>query len=295
MKHIFIVNKISGKGINTKLMEPLKEVLNTLGIDYDIHLTQYPTHAKNIAEEYVDKTDICLYSMGGDGTLYEVLNGMDTRQPLGVIPTGSGNDFFRQFGHDEKTDIKELITKTIVAEPKRIDYGTFDDKRFINCFSIGIDAKINLDASNMIRNTFLDKGTSYIASIVKNVIRPKATRLYLTVDGQRLDGEWLVCAVMNGQYYGNGKHACPQAKLDDGYLDLTLARRCPQYKVYGMLLRYLDGKHLGDPLFDIHKVKDVIIESPNDFYYQADGENYTGKRLHIQIVEKALDIKVASV
>ena len=189
MKHIFIVNKISGKGQNMALMGYLKDVLLALGVDHEIRLTQYPRHAKAIAKEYVDIEDVVLYSMGGDGTLYEVINGMDLRQPLGVIPTGSGNDFYRIFDNKEVYDIKEILDRTIKADTRSIDLGSFDDTRFINTLSIGIDAKINEDASYLIRKSLITKGPAYIGAIAKNVIIPKATKLRIEIDGELYEDE----------------------------------------------------------------------------------------------------------
>lgn len=292
MKHIFIVNKISGKGQNMALMGYLKDVLLALGVDHEIRLTQYPRHAKAIAKEYADIEDVVLYSMGGDGTLYEVINGMDLRQPLGVIPTGSGNDFYRIFDNKEIYDIKEILDRTIKADTRSIDLGSFDDTRFVNTLSIGIDAKINEDASYLIRKSLITKGPAYIGAIAKNVIIPKATKLKIEIDGEPYEDEEFICAIMNGEYYGNGKHSAPQAKIDDGYLDVTLAPKCPFYKVYPKLIKYLDGKHLDDPFFQILKAKEIKIKSPEPFVYQADGENYHGDSLDIKILEKSLKLKI---
>lgn len=293
MKHVFIVNKISGKGTNMKLMGPLKDIVTAMGIDHEIRLTQYPKHAKRIASEYSGKEDIVIYALGGDGTLYEVLNGMDIRQPLAVIPSGSGNDFYRLFQSEKKIDLEKIICDTIKAPIQKIDFGTFNDQRFINTLSVGIDARVNEDASRMIRKTFVTRGPAYIGAIVKNIVFPKATGLKITVDDDAYNGNYYICSIMNGQYYGNGKHACPQALVNDGYLDLTIVEKCSPFALYHGLIQYLNGDHLNNELFTTRKVKQLKIESEELFDYQADGENFKSDTLTVKVIEKGLNLKIA--
>lgn len=283
MKHVFIVNKISGKGQNMALIGPLKDTLLRLGVDHEIRLTEYPKHAKNIAKEYHGLKDICIYSMGGDGTLFEVLNGLDLDQILAVIPTGSGNDFYRLFKNLENYDIHDVIANTIKSDTTIIDYGIFNNTRFINTLSIGIDAKVNDDASKMIRKTFVTKGPAYIYSIFKNVIVPKAVKLDVTIDDKRFHDDFYITAIMNGQYYGNGKHSAPQALIDDGYLDVTLASKCKPHILYPRLIKYLNGQHLNDPYFKILKARHIHVSSDDEMIYQADGETHHGKVIDISI------------
>ncbi len=291
MKHIFIVNKISGKGQNMKLIGILEDIALALGLDHEIRLTQYPKHAKLIASEYKGRDDVCLYSMGGDGTLFEVINGMDLSQTLAIIPTGSGNDYYRQFLNKESYDIKDIIAKTIIAETKDVDIGRFNDERFINTLSIGIDAKINEDASKMIRKTLVTKGPAYIGAIAKNVIIPKATKADIVIDDKSYSGDFYILAIMNGQYYGNGKHSAPQADIADGYLDVTVADKCKATVLYPRLIKYLNGTHLDDPYFKITKAKNIKVKSDSEFIYQADGETYHGNKIDVQIDHGALHLK----
>ena len=95
MKHIFIVNPISGKGKTLKTVDRIKKVCEEEHLDYEIHYTEYPQEATKIARKYRFTKNI-IYSVGGDGTLNEVLNGIvGTKNLLGVIPSGSGNDFYK--------------------------------------------------------------------------------------------------------------------------------------------------------------------------------------------------------
>lgn len=289
MKHIFIINRISGKGSAMNLIPVIKEAAKEL--DYEIIITDYPRHASEITSRYSKMKDVIIYAVGGDGTILEVLDAISDNTPLGIIPSGSGNDFYRQF-NDNITDYKELILKTIESEPIMVDYAYANNMRFLNTTSIGIDSDVNYDASKMIRKTFITKGPAYILSIIKNVIIPKAKHLKITIDGHTYEDDYLVACIMNGKYYGNGVKASPESIINDGYLDVILVKNYPVTTVYPVLVKYLKGKHLNDKHFRFIKAKNIIIDSETSFSVQSDGENYKTNHLNIRIKEKGLLLKV---
>lgn len=293
MKHIFIINKISGKGKALELESLIKDICINKNLDYEVFITQYPLHAKHIANKYLIKDDVCLYAVGGDGTILEVLNGLNDNVPFAIIPAGSGNDFYRLISNDTN-DIKKIIADTIDAEIKRIDYGIANKMKFLNCTSIGIDSDVNIDASNMIRNTFITKGPAYIMSIIKNVIIPKAKQIVIEYDGIKEEGKYLIACAMNGRYYGNGVKAAPNSDLQDGYFDLILVKNQPLYVVYPCLIKYMQGKHINDNRFRIIHAKKIKISSNTPMSIQSDGENYCDTILEIEIKNRALNLKAPS-
>ena len=182
MKHVFVINKISGKGSAFKAIPLIEKVCKEKKLDYMIEVTQYPNHTKEIIEKYNNDKDIIIYSVGGDGTFLETVNSINPEIPVGLIPCGSGNDFYRYFGGVNK-DIENNIRNTIEAEPRYIDIGQTDVMKYANTTSLGIDAKINFDASKMIRKSFITKGPAYVLSIISNVIILKSLKVKMSVDG----------------------------------------------------------------------------------------------------------------
>lgn len=291
MKYIFVVNKISGKNKAFKSVSIIEETARSLAIDYEIRITEYPLHAKKIAGEYKPEDNVCILSVGGDGTISEIINGLDTSIPFGIIPCGSGNDFFRLIS-DKTDDIKQIIIDTIKADVKKIDLGQSNRMRFINCTSIGIDADVNFMASSLIRKSFLTKGLSYALAILNKVIIPKAKHLKITIDGTNFEGEFFIATIMNGRYYGNGALPAPFASVNDGYFDIILIKKCNPLLVYALLGKYLKGKHINDRHFINLKGKDITIKCDSVMSIQSDGENYQSDMLHIRIAESALLLKV---
>ena len=109
MKHIFIVNPVSGAGRGKKIGENIERVAPEMGLDYEIHYTTRGHEATEIAKRYKKEKNI-IYSVGGDGTLLEVLNGIiGSKNMLAVVPAGSGNDYYRNI-KDREEQVKNDIS-----------------------------------------------------------------------------------------------------------------------------------------------------------------------------------------
>ena len=290
MKHIFIVNKISGKGAGLDSVSLIADVCQAKNIDYEIHITQFPKHAKQITQTFYKEDDVCIYAVGGDGTVLEVINGLNKDVPLAIIPAGSGNDFYRLVKEDDY-DLRKILEDTIDAPITKIDCGIANGLKFINVTSIGIDSDVNAFASQLIRKTVVTKGPAYILSIMKNVVVPHAKHMDIVCDGERFSGDYLIATIMNGRYYGNGAYPAPHADIQDGYFDVILAEKQPTLVVYRLLVKYLKGKHEGDKHFKFIRAKHISFESHEDLSMQSDGENYISKHLDVQILEKAINFK----
>ncbi|MBQ1477232.1 MAG: YegS/Rv2252/BmrU family lipid kinase [Erysipelotrichaceae bacterium] len=290
MKHVFIVNKISGKGAAYGLVEEIKKIAEEKKLDYTLHITEYEGHAKQLASQYHEE-DTIVYAVGGDGTILEVLNGLDKRVTMAIIPAGSGNDFYRYFDNGNRKDYAVLIREVIEAPVIECDYGISDRMEFLNTASFGLDGAINFDASYLIRNTVITKGPAYILSILKHIILMRKTPIRMIVDGEEYEGKYLIVAIMNGRYYGNGVKAAPNASIDDGVFDLVAARDNGRIANYGMFINYMTGKQEKDRRILMKHCKKVDIYSPEEMYIQCDGENFKSKELHLQIAEKGLKLK----
>jgi hypothetical protein len=115
MKHLFILNPKAGKGKTLKLIPEIEKIFKERNDEYIIEITKGEGHASEIAKNYSSKEDYRIYSVGGDGTLNEVLNGMvESSSSLAVIPSGSGNDFIKSiYNYSEKENIGKLLRNTI--------------------------------------------------------------------------------------------------------------------------------------------------------------------------------------
>lgn len=291
MKHIFIVNRISGKGKGFSLVGTIEKVCKKLDLDYEILITDYPGHCKELAQKYKASDDVTLYAVGGDGTLLEVVNGMDHNIALGAIPGGSGEDFLRYFKLDV-SNMETYIEEVIKAKPIKVDIGQTDHMKFLNTTSFGIDATINENASEMIRKTIITKGPAYILSIIKNSILMKATYADIVADGKKYSGNYMVVCCMNGKYYGNGVCSAPMSDIQDGYFDFILLEKVKGLKIYKILINYLTGNVKKSPEIKTIHAKEISIDTKEIINIQSDGENYKSNHLEIKMLDSYLKLKL---
>ena len=144
MKHVFIVNPVSGAGSALKEAKKIDRFAKTENLDYEVYYTKCQRDAYNFVKNYKGKK-IIFHSLGGDGTVNEVASGvMGTDNYLSIIPNGSGNDFYR------------TIRKTALIEFK-CDICRINDRYFINVASVGLDAEVA-------KNSYLMKDLKYLGN-----------------------------------------------------------------------------------------------------------------------------------
>ena len=159
MKHIFVVNKNAKNGKNTTIVEKIHNSCKLLGLDFKICITETTNDLKNIVAMYKTENNI-IYAVGGDGTINLVLNELvGGNSSLGIIPVGSGNDFYRKLNEYNK----ELIDVNVMK---------VNDKYGINIFSLGIDAEICANAEKM-KNLKINSNYIYICSILYTFFKYK--------------------------------------------------------------------------------------------------------------------------
>ena len=153
-KYLYIVNPISGKGSGKKAIPPIKEYCSSNNIDYQISETQYSLHATELARTHSKNFDIII-AVGGDGTVNEVINGIQygANKIFAVIPVGSGNDFIKNLGlNGNILDTLSVIHDEDKHEKIDVDVGNINftkigsetkyHHKFINCLGLGFDAYV---------------------------------------------------------------------------------------------------------------------------------------------------------
>jgi YegS/Rv2252/BmrU family lipid kinase len=270
-EHLFIVNPIAGKGRALKVLDKIRSIIRKKTGDFDVKLTEHPGHATEIAREYSKKGVPRIYSVGGDGTLNEVLNGIvGTKSSLGVIPAGSGNDFSRTI--HAKADVDEIIEGTISNSSIPVDIVKLNSRYFLNVSSIGFDAEVAYTANRIKTKAFVPGGLSYYLGILLTLGKCQSYRMKIDIDGTCFEDEMLLVAVANGRYYGNGVLPAPMAKIDDGILDVCLVRKKPRLDILRLFPKYAAGKHGDIEGISFHRGKRIHIICDIPVAVNMDGE-----------------------
>ena len=290
MKHIFIINPIAGKKDSTRLI-PVIEKQFTSNDDYQIIVTEQIGHATQIASTYQKADDVCLYAIGGDGTAFEILNGLNDGVPMAVIPNGTGNDYFKMINYPSD-DIEQILVDTINGKTVLVDYGLANDRRYLNSSSMGVDADVN-DLANKIGAKYpVPKSMVYIVATIITVFSVKPIDIDMILDGKEIKKNALLIAVMNGKYYGGGFLPTPMADIQDGLFNICVVEDMKFSRIVKVLPKYFKGEHLGIPEISFYQAKTAILNTPNEVLYGCDGETKYATRIKYQLFKKALSLRV---
>lgn len=285
----FVVNPVAGKGKVEIFIEEIENVMRDKKIKYKIAYTQYPGHAIEIAS----KVDPIVYhkiiSVGGDGTIYEVINGIkDTSLIFGILPTGTGNDLARTIGIP--MDKREALDIILNEHTKLIDIGKFNGNFFINVAGVGLDVEV-LKATNDFKK-YIKGPIAYVLGLIKALRTFKAINLHMTIDGETYSKEVMVCAIGNGKYYGGGMKIVPTAQLEDGYFDICIIKKMSKLRLLSVFPRVFKGTHIELPWVELKKGKKVKIFTEKEILVNTDGEISKKTSPCFEVLEGRLNILV---
>lgn len=293
MKALFIVNPIAGKGRGLEFVKSFEPLIRDK-MPYHIELTNAKGEATEIAKRYTSQEDYIVFAVGGDGTINEVANGIvGTGSSLAILPTGSGNDFIRSV-YDKYT-LAELLEELLDGTNESIDVIQINEKYFLNIASLGLDADVVYNARAYKQKKFIKSDMAYIISLVKTLLGPKGTNLTIMVDGKQIcDEEVLLLAMANGVFYGGGIPIMPEAKVNDGLVDLCLIRERRITKLIKLIPSLIKATHTKSELVEVYHAKEVFVEAKNGCRVNIDGEIVVANEVHMNIVPNGIQIRVPS-
>lgn len=228
-----------------------------------------------------------MIAVGGDGTIFEVANGLvaskNDKTSLAIIPTGSGNDFRRAIGVPK--DWRQAMRQALSGSVRLVDLGVVNDTFFTNSLAIGFDARIG-HLANQIKDSTQKSGLSlYITAL----IRILSSDFYCHRVRFRInDGEWqeqevLLIAANNGPSYGGGFKITPKARIDDGKINICIIDELPRWQVGLRLPFVIAGKHQWMSMAHFYQARSLIVESDCELPAAIDGELIKAKRFEISI------------
>ncbi|MBO5606288.1 MAG: diacylglycerol kinase family lipid kinase [Treponema sp.] len=299
----FIVNESGGSGKARKTWLKVRKVMESRGLEYKALMTTPEITAAELAGNVTSPDgEIDLAVVGGDGTINEVLNGIGSfeKVSLGIIPTGSGNDFARGLGIPKNT--AKAVDFMLKSPGRKIDIGrvTFDGGKkrlFAISSGMGMDAVVCRKALSSRLKDFLNKvGLGkfiYIIYTVQTLFSMKTEQFKISFDGkEEIFPDLIFVAAMNCAAEGGGVPMCPDALPDDGRLSVCIAAGIKKIKAFMDLPVLVLGRHKKLKGFTLKSCRTMEIECMNPQTLHCDGEycGETGKVL-VEILPEKLNVK----
>lgn len=240
--YTFIVNPAAGNGYALKIEQQIEAVMQERNIPCEILHTAAPEHAMELARQAAAREGVQgVIAVGGDGTAYEVACGLlNTGVPLGIIPAGTGNDFIKTVDIPKKP--MEALERILQGKPRPVDVGKLNQRMFLNVCGTGFDVQTleyTLAAKKYARGIL-----PYLIGLIRAIFTYKPVHVAFTVDGETQERDVLLCSVANGRFIGGGIPVCPDAKPDDGLMDMVIVETKPRWQIPfylpGLLLGRID-------------------------------------------------------
>ena len=300
----FIVNPRAAKGAAAGIAGRLKNELGSRGAAVEILTTERPGHATELARASTAKVVV---SVGGDGTINEVANGvLGSGKTLGVIPAGSGNDLIKSL--NIPVEVNAALDVVFRGKVRTIDVGHVhcvpdgkprdvvaqnSGRYFVNGVGIGFDAAV---AARTAEIPYLRGVALYIAAVFQTLGKYRPPEFQVSFDGGGRRFYGLLIAVGNGRCAGGGFYLTPKALPDDGLLDICMVNAVSLLKILRLMPRVMKGGHEGHRDVEFARTKKLTVGGSAPFYVHADGEivgrDVTG--VAIELAESRLPVLVGS-
>lgn len=291
MKHIFVINPAAGQGKVLDFIRPkIEEVCKKYSLNCEIHVTERAGEGiEYVRNKAASGEEIRFYACGGDGTLYDVVNGAFgyKNAQVAVIPLGSGNDFIRLFGTKEEfLNLDDQIN----GVPVEFDVIKCDDEIAINQCSMGMDAEVCAMQGKIKKLPLVTGEGAYYIGCLYAIIRKFKNRFTYSIDGgEKKTKDCLFCFCGNSRWYGGGFMAAPLALPEDGLLDFVIVEsRVSRPKLVTLLNKYKRGEHLDWDITEFTRGKKLVIHSDKPAAVNVDGEIKYVTDTSFEIIEKGI-------
>ena len=296
-----IVNPVAGAGRTARVWPQIMDLFEKRGLRFEHDITEAPGHAVELAKTAARNGHEIIVSVGGDGTINEIVNGLYESGSikdamLGIISTGTGGDYIRTIGiprrHEEACQCfiqpKKLTVDIGVVE--YVNNGSRMERLFVNFAGMGFDAEIVRRTTKQFKA--LGGMPAYLLGTLATLMFYRNRDVSLKVDGEDVASRVCTVVMNNGRYGGGGMHTAPHADPADGLLDMLIVGDINKADLIWSLQRIYRGTHLTHPKVTMKKAKEIEIQSVQPMLLQADGELLGELPARFRVLPSVLNIIV---
>jgi YegS/Rv2252/BmrU family lipid kinase len=273
--HLFL-NPTAGRGRAGRRQARILELMQSRDLVIELHQSKAVGDLEEQVRQYVDQGAERIIVAGGDGSVHEAVNGVlrsGNSAALGLIPTGTGNDFAKACGVPLNWEhAAQLLADRLAADQhtRTIDIGKMNERYFANGAGIGLDAKV----TQIARSYRLPIGDLvYLLAIFRAMLDGLATpRLQISDDAFSWDGPATLASVSNGPWIGGMFHIAPMAANADGEFELLIVEPVTRRRILALLPKLMSGEHVDEPEIHHQRVTSLTILSSAPMPSHLDGE-----------------------
>jgi diacylglycerol kinase (ATP) len=293
MKLLLVANPCAGHGRAGRLLAEVSDVCRDLGLEVDTRLTERPGHATEIIEAENLAPFDGLLAAGGDGTVFEAVNGLFRNPagpvvPFGVLPMGTGNSFSRDLGL-ERGRVRQALELVAGRATRKVDVGrcrTGDRVLYyLNILGLGFVSDVTATAAKF----KLLGNASYTIGVVYRTAFLSTFRLELELDGDVIEREATFLEISNSRFTADFLMA-PGAKIDDGLLNVTLLGKISRRRLLRLFPTVFKGEHIQYPEVETFTARSIKVVSDRPKILSPDGELIGTTPAEVTCLHRALDV-----
>lgn len=284
-----IVNPNSGMGAGLARLPEIEALLKQRSLPYRIVQTKSPEHATQIARECVQESARGVIAIGGDGTLFQIINGMaQSDVPLLFVPCGTGNDFIKSLKLPR--DPVEALKLQLDAPQSRIDVGRMNDIFFLNVSGTGFDVDVL-----RLADKYKDKYGGikpYLLALREAIREYRPTTAYVSIDGRPEEKtSFAIISIGNGRFIGGGMNAVPYADVGDGLFDVVVVKPVRKWAILPLIFFYVAGKHISLRLASVQRCRKIRLRCEG-MTLNLDGELRDADTACFELLSAALAVQI---
>ena len=293
-KYYLLVNPKGGHKRGLEIYEKVKHIFSSAGTNITVLHTEYAGHAFDFANtlDFVGYDGLC--AIGGDGTMYELINGMLKRDdnhkiPIGLITGGTGNSFMYDVDCLDPIDAAKRIVQHNLR-PLDIAKVNANGELFYSFNIIGWG--LATDAGKLAEKLRWLGGVRYDVASIIEVLKGKDRIATLTLDKEVIKENFIFIIGCNTIHTGKAMKMAPLAQLNDGKIDLIIVRKTSRINLLKLFPKLFSGDHIKSPLVEYRQVENfsISLEETNDL--TIDGEIIGTTPLNVQMIPKMVNVLV---
>jgi diacylglycerol kinase (ATP) len=300
LRTLLIVNPVAGHGLGEKTFKRLESRLNAAFPGLEIRRSERPGHAIELGREAARSGYGRILCLGGDGTPFEVVNGLysggrpPVRPEIGLIPAGTGNSFIRDF---DVTTPEEALDRIIGGRRRAVDLVEFECRReggtarlySLNIIGVGLIADI-LKLTNEKLKPLGSFG--YSLAVLIRLARGMENTIEIGTDGTNRTVRDSALVVSNSKFTGGKMKIAPSADTADGKADLVIFRGVNRREVLAIFSRVFSGKHVAHPKVETVQAAEMSVTGDRPLLVMADGELLGETPLRLKVLPGELTVLV---